>query len=112
VCIDTERQRWRSINGTIGVVRMVGSGDQDGSRPTPVPEGLVERFQNLSGADGELRFREVLAPGDRVRVVGGPLDQMCGILESAGDFERVTILLEILSKETRVHLSRGIVIPA
>lgn len=110
--VDLERDRWRSINGTIGVLRVVGFGDRAAARPSPLPHGLVERFQELSGSTGDLRFRESLSKGDHVRVVGGPFDQLCGILESAGDAERVTILLAILSKQTRVSLDRNMLVPA
>lgn len=109
VHLDLERQRWRSVGGTIGVVRLVGSGGRDGL-PTPVPPGLVERFQKLGSR--ELQLRERLAAGDRVRVIGGPFDQLCGTLETVGDRERVTILLNILSSETRVSLSRATLMAA
>jgi transcription antitermination factor NusG len=33
VTLDLARQRWRSINGTLGVAHLVGAGE----RPTPVP---------------------------------------------------------------------------
>ena len=112
VRLDLERQRWRSVNGTIGVTRLVGFGERNHGQPAPLPPGLVERLQELSGADGELRFEEQFSPGDTVRIMGGPFDQLIGTLESAGDLERVTILLDILSKETRVRLSRDMLVPA
>lgn len=111
VSMDLERQRWRSVNGTIGVLRLVGFGNSDGGRPAPLPLGLVERFRDLSHGD-ELRFEERLSPGDAVRVTAGPFAELCGVLESAGDVERVTILLDILSKSTRVKISRDMLIAA
>ena len=112
VKLDLERQRWRSINGTVGVLRLVGFGDRGSGRPAPLPVGLVEHFQKLSANGGELRFQEILSAGDRVRVMGGPLDQLCGTLERSGDAERVTILLDILSKQTRVGLPRDMLVAA
>lgn len=109
--LDLERQRWRSVNGTIGVLRIVSFGER-GSRPTALPDGLIEHLQALSAETGEIKFRDELAPGDAVRIVGGPFDQLCGTLESAGELERVTILLDILSKATRVQVSRGMLIAA
>jgi Transcription termination factor nusG len=38
VVIDLKRQRWRSVNGTVGVASVVMQGD----RPQPVPHGVVE----------------------------------------------------------------------
>ncbi len=112
VQLDLEHQRWRSVNGTIGVIRLVGSGTKGELRPTALPEGLIEHFQKISADMGELRLQVQLTPGDAVRVTGGPFDQLCGTLESAGDLERVTILLEILSKQTRVRLSRDMLVAA
>ena len=73
---------------------------------------MVERLQELSTPDGELSFDERLVPGDRVRIAGGPFDALCGILERAGEADRVTILLEILSRKTRVEMDRGRLIAA
>lgn len=112
VRLDLERQRWRSINGTLGVVRIVGTGSDGQARPTPLPIGLVERFVELQSADGELKFAENLNVGDAVRIVGGPFDNLCGVLEAAGDVQRVTILLDMLSQETRVRVGRHMLIAA
>jgi transcription elongation factor/antiterminator RfaH len=111
VSIDLERQRWRSVNGTIGVLRLVGFGNGESGRPSPVPPGLVERIRELSDGD-ELRFKERLCRGDAVRVTAGPFAELCGVLETAGSHERVTILLDILSKSTRVTISRDMLIAA
>lgn len=104
VHLDLERQRWRSVGGTIGVVRLIGTGGRD-DLPSQLPLGLIERFQKL--ASMELQFGEKLARSDRARVMGGPFDQLCGKLETVGDRERVTILLNILSSEPRLSLSRA-----
>jgi transcriptional antiterminator RfaH len=107
VSLDLENERWRSINGTTGVVRLVSFGS--GGRPAPLPAGLVERLSEMSGLEDD---GEALQPGDRVRVIGGPLDDLCGLLETAGDNERVTILLTLLGQQTRVSLNRGALIAA
>jgi len=112
VRLDVERQRWRSVNGTTGVLRLIGCSESGRARPAPLPEGLVERLKALSSANGELLFRDELNPGDKVRVVRGPFERLCGVLERAGDHERVTILLDILSTEVRVRISRSMLIAA
>lgn len=105
--LDIETQRWRSINGTLGVARLVSFGERSAVCPAPLPIGLVERFRELSDEQGVLRFEERLQPGDRARLIGGPFDNLCGILESAGHGERVILLLDILSKATRVSVDRA-----
>lgn len=103
VRLDLGIERWRSINGTVGVMRLVGLGT--GCRPTPLPAGFVERLRNFQNGNGEAA--DPLHAGDRVRVIGGPLDDLCGVVGAASDDERITILLSLLGKETRVNLGRG-----
>jgi transcriptional antiterminator RfaH len=108
VSLDLDSERWRSINGTIGVMRLVGFGS--GGRPAPVPHGFVERLLELE--DGNCPTEDTLRAGDRVRVIGGPLDDLCGVLDEANQHERVTILLSLLGTATRVTLRRGSLIAA
>lgn len=82
-----------------------------GTSPAPLPLGFVERLQEMSDGSG-LRGDDKLSAGDSVRIIGGPFDDLCGILENSGDQERVTILLSLLGKETRVSLRRGSLIAA
>lgn len=110
--LDVARQRWRSVNGTIGVLRLVSFGSSPAALPAPLPEGLVERFRHLSAPDGSMPFDDRFAPGDRVRIMDGPFEDLCGTLESAGDKERVIILLEFLARKTRVEIERGRLIAA
>jgi transcriptional antiterminator RfaH len=109
VSLDLQKERWRSINGTIGVIRLVGFSSS--GRPAPLPAGFVEQVAELSASAG-LEASDALKPGDRVRVIGGPLDDLCGILEASGEHERVTILLSLLGQETRVTLKRGSLLAA
>jgi len=106
VALDCEREPWRSINGTIGVLRLVSFGMQ----PAAMPRGFVEQLQNLAGGEGHVRFDEVLQPGDGVRIVGGPFDGLCGSLASSGGRERVTVLLQMLAGETKVTMPRSCLI--
>ncbi|MHA6334532.1 transcription termination/antitermination protein NusG [Qipengyuania sp. CAU 1752] len=101
-------RRWRSINSTIGVARLVTFGDC----PAPVPAGFVERLQHLAGGTGNVSFEEKLAPGDNVRVIGGPFDDICGTLASSSAQDRVIVLLQMLSGETRVTLPRARLVAA
>lgn len=113
VKVDLKAQPWRSINGTTGVIRLVGFGARGRESPRPLPPGLVEQFQQMSDNEaGELRFEEWPCPGDSVRIMRGPFRQLVGTLESAGEMERVTILLQILSTETRVRLRRDMLVAA
>lgn len=102
VTLETGLQRWRSINGTIGVSRIVTFGSQ----PAALPTGFVERLQELSDEDGDVSFEENFSLGDQVRIMGGAFDNVCGTLATFGGADRVTVLLQLLSGETKVTLSR------
>lgn len=102
VALDCQRDPWRSVNGTVGVLRLVSFGMQ----PARMPRGFVEQLQDMAGEDGHVRFDEALQPGDGVRIVGGPFDGLCGSLASSGVRERVTVLLQMLAGETKVTLPR------
>ena len=103
VSLDCGRDPWRSVNGTIGVSRLVSFGTQ----PAALPAGFVEQLQRLAGKGGEVRFDDLLQEGDGVRIIGGPFDDLCGTLASSGAKARVTVLLQLLSGETRVSLPRA-----
>src|SRR5690606_2875884 len=103
VHLGPERQQWRAINGTIGVNRIVSFGP----RPASLPPGFVARLQGLAGETGELGFDEELAAGDRVRIMGGPLDALYRTLLSSDARKRVSVLLELLSGTARVDIARS-----
>lgn len=112
VSLDVKRLQWRSVNGTIGVARIVALGTGRAALPTPVPEGLVELFQSRCNTSGEFLFNADLKAGDRVRIVGGPFDNLCGTLESAGPAERAVIMLDFLARQMRVAVSAANLIAA
>lgn len=107
VSLDLKRQRWRSVNGTIGVTRLVCFGRDGTALPSALPEGFVEHLREASTPGGEIRFSEEFQTGDHVRIVGGPFNALCGVLEAAKGAERAIILLDILSGATRVEVGRG-----
>lgn len=108
VALDLERQRWRSINGTIGCIGVVSFGP----RPAALPFGFLETMRTASASDGEVCFSQELAIGDRVRVIGGTFDNLCGTLLGRSGAERVAILLDVLNRETRVEIASARLIAA
>jgi len=101
VRIDLERQRWRAINSTIGIRRLVG---HEGA-PARIATDVVEQLKAHEKADG---FLSVVSPaarlkaGDQVRIVSGAFDSCCGIFLAKTDNERVEILLDMLGRKVRV----------
>lgn len=111
VRIDMESQRWRAINSTIGVKRLVGHEGTPARIATDVVEGLKEHEL----ADG---FLSMVTPtvrlktGDAVRILRGAFDSCRGIFQAQTDNERVEILLEMLGRKVRVVTDAQLIEPA
>jgi transcription elongation factor/antiterminator RfaH len=108
VVLDLGRDRWRSVNGTFGVLRLV-SGEES---PTPVPPGIVESMASGCGADGHLDLGKSLAIGDRVRVLAGPFADCIGKLSRIDGAGRVRVLLNLLGGEVPVSIAPEALIPS
>ena len=108
VVVDPRRDRWRSINGTLGVDRLL----MYGGEPQAVPLGVVENLIAASDDQGNVRFDLHLKEGDAVKVTAGPFADLIGRLERLEDHGRVRVLLEILGGRVRVALPPGLLAPA
>lgn len=100
VHFDTQRQRWRSINGTIGVRRLIMAGD----RPVPIPRGLVEAMIARTRPDGFLSFDPDLMPGREVEVLIGPFANLIGQLDKIDERGRIKVLIECMNGKVPVNL--------
>lgn len=110
VRLDLERDRWRSVNGTIGVSKMVMQGD----RPLPAPAGVVEAFLDHADNDGLLRYEQEtdLMVGKAVEIMTGPLAAQMGQIVKLDSSERVHVLLQMLGATRRVIVSGEDIRPA
>jgi transcription elongation factor/antiterminator RfaH len=108
VVVDRTRDRWRSINGTLGVDRLL----MYGGEPQPVPHGVVENLITAGDLEGNIRFDLQLKEGQAVKVMAGPFADLVGQLEGLDDNGRVRVLLEILGGKVRVALPQKLVAPA
>jgi len=107
VPLDPARDRWRSINGTRGVVRIVANGDG----PTPVPQGVVEELQDRLNTDGSVDWSSSLELGQPVRIADGPFADLIGTLEHMAPDGRVRVLLGLLGRPVSVSLRQESLIP-
>ena len=106
--LDLTQHRWRSVNGTFGVTRLIMQGDM----PQPVPCGVVETMIASVDASGFLCLGENLKIGSKVRLLAGPFAEQLGILDRLDDSGRVRVLLEIMGATVPVQLERKIVTAA
>jgi len=108
VRFDPTRARWRSVNGTLGVVRLVMQGD----RPAPAPLGIIEALVDSCDQNSVISWQADLKPGQSVRVLAGPFADFVGELEQMSDAGRLRVLLDIMGGSTPVFLPRENVAPA
>jgi len=107
VILDRSRDRWRSINGTLGVERLL----MQGGEPQPVPHGVVENLVDSADVEGNIDFHYQLREGQTLRVIAGPFADLVGQLEWLDDKGRVRVLLELMGGTVRVTLAQTLVAP-
>jgi transcriptional antiterminator RfaH len=102
VAMDLAVQRWRSIQSTIGVARLVCHGDH----PAEVPDSIIDGLRFGEDDRGFVRLERPLGfrLGDKIRVLEGVFSTCLGLFEGVTDGERVAILLDMLGRKVRVVL--------
>jgi len=108
VILDLTRDRWRSINGTLGVDRLLTSGGE----PQPVPRGVVENLVLAADAEGSVNFNFGLREGQSVKVTAGPFANLIGSLEKLDERGRVRVLLELMGATVPVALPAHLIAPS
>jgi transcription elongation factor/antiterminator RfaH len=108
VAVNLDRDRWQSINGTLGVDRLLMRGNE----PEPVPRGLVEQLCLAATGDGVVACAKKLRVGQSIRVTAGPFGDLVGKLESLDDVGRVRVLLDIMGGKIPVLLPETLVVPS
>ncbi len=110
VVLDLDRDRWRSVNGTFGVARLVMMA---GDRPQPAPRGVVEALIALADGRDVLRFDGGgrLAVGQKVRILAGPFAEQIGLLQRLDDNSCVRLLLDIMGGGIAVTLPSAALVP-
>ena len=103
VKLDVSQQRWRPIDGTIGVTHIV----KTAGRPARVDPGFVAPLLESADAAGVISFDQALKPGDAVRAIGGPLNDQLGVLCRMKDTDRVVVLMSMLGRELEVTIPRS-----
>ena len=110
VVLDLARDRWRNVNGTFGVARLVMTGD----RPQSVPHGVIEGLIAMTDERGVLRFDEAgcFMVGQKVRILAGPFAEKIGLLQRLDDNGRVRLLLDIMGGRIGITLPSAALAPA
>ncbi len=100
--LNSKTDNWAPIRSTLGVSRLI----QFGGIPAIAPVGLIESLKNN---EDELGFQETekkeMKTGDKVTIIDGPFSGYSGIYNKKKSTERVTILLDIVGKQSEVTIS-------
>lgn len=92
--------RWRAVMSTIGVAKLLMSGDE---KPAQVPPEVIDAIRGRQDKAGYVVLgKSKFEPGDRVQIKEGAFAFMTGICESQRDGDRVAILLSMLGTQRRV----------
>ena len=108
--LNPEFQQWRSIGSTFGVRNLIRFGERPGTVPDQFVAGLL-----TTEADGAVtmpRARDSYEPGEKVRMREGPFDGLIATVLSAGERERIVVLMDLLRRSVRVRVSIDEVVPA
>jgi transcription elongation factor/antiterminator RfaH len=107
IVLDRTRHRWRSVNGTFGVSRLVMQDDE----PHPVPGGVVEALIAAADSRGILQFASKLQVGGQVRLMAGPFAEQLAILHELDDSGRVRVLFDILGRQVTISTTANNILP-
>lgn len=102
VMLDVERDRWRQIDSTIGVVRLITSME----RPVPLPGTVVDPLIASSDREGVIDVSRHIGVGETIEIVRGPLTAQRGIVERLVGQDRIRVLLSLLGAKVAVDLDR------
>jgi transcription elongation factor/antiterminator RfaH len=102
VTFDISRDRWRRINSTRGVTRLI----MQGEIPRPVPVGVIELIIKHVNNDGTIRTLCSFEPGQAVRIENGPLADLVATFECSESDGRARVLAELLGQIVSIVLSK------
>ena len=102
ISLDKETDNWSPIRSTIGVAGMV----RFGGMPAVVPDVLINNLKENQNELGLQSFEtKELKQGDKVEIIDGPFEGYKAFYQKMKNTERVSVLLDIVGKNTQVTLS-------
>jgi transcriptional antiterminator RfaH len=96
-------QQWHSINSTFGVSRVILGRD---NRPAIVSDRIISDLKMREDSKGLISLPQPskFRPGEKVRVVNGPMSGYDAIYDGMRPNDRVRILIELLGQQAIVEL--------
>lgn len=101
ICLSTAQhgKSWAPIRSTLGVSRLVSFG----SEPAKVNQLLIDLLKEHTKRL-EIEPEKIYQPGERLLITKGPFLGLEGIFEMDDGEARAMVLIEVLSKPTRLNL--------
>jgi len=94
--LETSSNPWKRVNSTYGVSKLVAFG----TRPNPLPPGLVENLISRCDKNYILKNKIAIKAGDSVNVLTGPLSEFVAKVDKIEKNKRVWMLLDFLGRQT------------
>ena len=103
VKLDLDINRWKVINSTLGVDRIVVFDKQ----PAPLPEEVINNLKLMENEEGLIKFSfaSQFKVGNEVVINKGPLAGITGIYKGMSDKMRVRVLLNFMGRTLTVPLN-------
>lgn len=105
VWFNLDLTRWRCINGTRGVVKLLANGPN----PIPVPAGIIEALTARCGEGGvtSLAALDLFSRGRKVRIKSGAFKGQLGEVTGTwitARYDRVGVLLTLLGVQSELRV--------
>jgi transcriptional antiterminator RfaH len=97
VALDLLKGRWRAVNSTYGITRIVSLG----KKPTTVPLDPVCQLMLRYDQEGQPLPLKLLKPGDEVTMTKRPFANVIPTNEAIAPERRVCVLIDIMGRQTR-----------
>lgn len=100
--LNKETDNWSAVRSTIGVSGLV----RFGGLPAAVPENMVDALRKNENEFGlQSLEKQELKLGDKVEIIDGPFEGYKAVYQKMKSSERVSVLLDVVGKNTHVTLS-------
>jgi len=91
------------IRSTLGVIGLIRFGNQPAMMPGSVIKAIQDQEELLNNTEIQ---QAQWQPGDLLEILDGPFAGLKGIFQKKESIERVSLLLDVLGKQSRFSISR------
>lgn len=95
------------VRASPGIVEIVGTG----RRPAPIPDVEINSIRTLLSSGEQVIPLDRFVPGARVRVVGGPLHGIEGVVLDRQGKRTIVCAVTLLGRAVRTHMTEGNLVP-